>query len=112
MYCQMTKSQEKRLRELAGIAYERELAAASEALLAEFRRWDAKEIDVFQLNEKIHEFHNGISRALYGRYVGMDPGIAVAFALNNGVLKRTEIDGDLLSSMSGIVHGLSSSVFK
>lgn len=109
---ELTKAQKRRLRDLAGVAYERELAAASEALLAEFRRWKREEFDVFELNEKIHEFHNGISRTIYGRYVGMDPRFSVAQAIKSGVLKRAEIDDDLFSLVSGMVEVLSSRTFK
>jgi hypothetical protein len=109
---ELTKAQKRRLRDLAGLAYGRELAAASEALLGEFHRWNNKEIDVFELNEKIHEFHNGISRALYGRYVGMDPKFGVAHAIQSGVLKRVEIDDDIFALVSGMVEVLSSSAFK
>ena len=109
---ELTKSQKKRLRNLASVAYERELAAASKSLLREFRRWEQKEIDVFELNERIHEFHNGISRTLYSRYVGMDPGFGVARAIKSGVLKPTELDDDLASLVSGMVEILSSPAFK
>lgn len=58
---ELTKTQKRRLRDLAGLAYARELAAACEALLAKFRRWKCKEIDVFELNERIHGFRNAIA---------------------------------------------------
>ena len=66
----------------------------------------------FELNEKIHEFHNGISRTLYGRYVGMDPKIGVAHAIKNDVLKRAEIDDEILALVSGMLEALSSPNFK
>lgn len=108
----LTKAQKRRLRDLAGLAYERELAAASAALLREFRRWNSKEIDVFELNEKIHEFHNGISRTLYGRYARMDPKFGVAHAIKSGVLKRAEIDDKIFALVSGMLEVLSSPTFK
>jgi hypothetical protein len=109
---ELTKAHKRRLRDLAGLAYERELATASEALLQEFRRWNGKEIDVFELNEKIHEFHNGISRALYAKYVGMDPAFGVAQAIKGGVLKRAEIDDEIFALVSGMIEVLSSPTFK
>lgn len=104
----LSKSQQQHLRRLAGIAYERELSAASQALLDEFRRWEKKEIDVFQLNEKIHEFHHGISRALYGRYTGMDAAFGVASALHRGILNREEVGDDVYLHVEGIMMALSS----
>ena len=105
----LTKAQKRRLRDLAALAHERELASASAVLLERFRRWERKEIDVFELNNEIHEFHNGTSRTLYGRYVGMDPTFGVAHALKSGVLERTEVDDDLFTLLSNMGQILSSS---
>ena len=102
-----TKRQRTRLRQLAGIAYERELSAASQALFEDFHRWERKEVDVFQLNEKIHEFHHGISRELYGRYGAMDAALAVASAVNRGILKREEVGDDVYCFIESLVKGLS-----
>ena len=104
----MSKRLEKTLRQFAGTAYERELSAATRALQEEFSRWEKKEIDVFELGEKIHEFHNGISRALYGRYIGMDAAFGVASALHHGILSREEVGEEIFLSVEGIVMSLSS----
>ncbi len=112
MHQEPTKSQKRRLREWAAVAYERELAAAMSALLAEFRRWEAQEMDVFQLNERIHEFHSGTSRALYNRYTGGDTTFSVAYAINAGLLTREEIGDDLFSLVENMVGVLSSPEFK
>lgn len=50
------------------MAYERELSMATEELASRFARWRAGEIDVFELNEFIHESHNDASRDLYKIY--------------------------------------------
>lgn len=97
----------KTLRQFAGIAYERELSIATRALQEQFVRWENKEIDVFELNEKIHEFHNGISRKLYSQFVGMDSAFGVASALHDGILSREEVGEDVFLSVEGIVLSLS-----
>jgi hypothetical protein len=104
----MSKRLEQTLRQFAGIAYERELSSATRALQEEFRRWENGEIDVFDLSEKIHGFHQGISRALYGRYVGMDAAFGVAAALHHGILSREEVGEEIFLSVEGIVMSLSS----
>ena len=104
----MSKKLEKTLRQFAGAAYERELSSATRALQEQFVRWENKEIDIFELNEKIHEFHNGISRTLYSRYVGMDAAFGVASALNRGILSREEVGEDVFLSVEGVVLSLSS----
>ncbi|MES2354652.1 MAG: hypothetical protein V4568_09685 [Pseudomonadota bacterium] len=103
-----SKQLEKALRQFAGIAYERELATATHALQSEFVRWERKEIDVFELNDKIHEFHHGISRTLYGRYVGMDAAFGVASALHLGILNREEVGEAVFLSVEGMVLSLAS----
>ena len=102
-----SKSQQKKLRDLAATAYEREMTAASESLLQQFQRWKNKEIDVFELNASIHEFHNGISRTLYNRYTGIHADLAVAIALNADVLRREEVGEELFLEVGGIADVLS-----
>lgn len=105
-----SKNLKKKLRQMAGIAYERELTTASEALLQEFQRWENKEIDVFELNDRIYEFHHGISRELYNRYSGNEMAIAfgVASALHRGILSREEVGEDVFLSIDGNTSALSS----
>jgi len=91
MALKQNKKMQRHLRELAELAYERELSAPSQALLQEFLRWEKKEMDVFELNAKIHEFHQGISRSLYAQYSGADAAIGVASALHRGIVKRDEM---------------------
>ena len=62
------QSKKKRLRELAGIGYERDLAHCPGVVKNSFEKWEAGEISVWDLNDKIHEFHDGIARELYKVY--------------------------------------------
>jgi hypothetical protein len=101
------ENQRKKLRALAETAYEREMNTASEELLQQFHRWKNSEIDVFELNDKIHQFHNGISRTLYNRYTGVPPELGVAIALNKKILSREEVGEDVFLSLEGIASALS-----
>jgi hypothetical protein len=56
------------LRELAGRAYEIELAELTEELAASFDEWRAGEIGVVDLNDWVHESHDGDARELWKRY--------------------------------------------
>ena len=112
MASELTKKQKKKLAQLAGTAYERELSEASKKLLEEFIRWQNGVIDVFDLNDKIHQFHNGDSRRLYSKYIGMDSMSGVAQALHEGILNRSEVDDDTYSLVSNLIEILSSPVFK
>lgn len=65
---ELDKAERARLRELASIAYERELARELAELEDGFRRWRAGEINAFGLSEAIHLFHQGPSRDLFSKY--------------------------------------------
>ncbi|KXS31099.1 MAG: hypothetical protein AWT59_2779 [Candidatus Gallionella acididurans] len=105
-----SKNLKQKLRQMAGIAYERELTIASEGLLQEFQRWENKEIKVFELNDQIHEFHHGISRELYNRYLGNEMTIffGVESALRRGILSSKEVGEDVFLSIDGNTSALSS----
>jgi hypothetical protein len=79
----LTKSQRKRIRQLAAEAYARELAAALSALHDEFERWKRDEISVFELSDRVHRFHNGVSRELYNRYATNMFHVGVMYALTH-----------------------------
>jgi hypothetical protein len=52
------------MRELARLAYERELAAALTEVEQAFGRWRAGEIDAFGVEHIIHQFHQGTALEL------------------------------------------------
>ncbi|MFC1747930.1 hypothetical protein ACFL2V_03910 [Pseudomonadota bacterium] len=94
----ITKAQKKHLRALAGVAYERDLALCLNVLRKSYDKWDAGEISVWDVNDKIHEFHNGTARDLYKRYsLTGDPSYSVAFGVRQGVIDISEIDKECLS---------------
>lgn len=99
-----TKATRRRLRELAGIAYTRELGAELAKLEADFSKWRSGEIDPFELSDRIHQFHDGISRDLYVRYRNLAPQQAVARALVSHVLDRAEIPSDLLRALEPTIQ--------
>src|SRR5690349_17462794 len=93
----LTKGQRRRLRELAGLAHERELATELARLEAEFVRWRAGAIDAHELSDRIHAFHQGAARKLYVGYAIGDPRLAVASAIARGILSEQDAGPDLTS---------------
>ena len=95
MGCKMndlTKSQKKHLRQLAGQCYEKELSMALEALHEDFQKWKRSEITPWDLTEKIHEHHDKTARELWKTYVQMnDPSLAVSIALAKGIISIDEV---------------------
>jgi hypothetical protein len=91
-----TKAQRRELRRLNSLAHERELGAAAGRLQEEFERWRRGGMNVFDLDEHIHRFHDGISRELYKSYVMGHADWNVAWAIAREVLKESEIDSAIL----------------
>lgn len=98
-----SKKQKRYLRDLAAECHEFELEDALEELYEEFQKWGGKSINVFELNDRIHEFHNGISRELYKRYVMMDADFSVAYALNNNILDEETVDEEILKLLGNML---------
>ena len=94
-----TKSERKELRRLAGLAYERELAKALKSLEGKFKQWRTKKITVFDLNDFIHEFHNGIARDLWSFYTHGNSGMIVAHAITKGIILKTEVAPGILEKL-------------
>jgi hypothetical protein len=95
---ELTKKQRKHIRELASVSYERELAAALDKLLTAFQKWKQGGMGVFDLNEEIHQYHNGTARDLYKQYAMGDPDMAILLALAKGILKIEELNEDCRTS--------------
>ena len=91
----ITKAQKKHLRKLAAFGYEKDLARCLNVVKNSFERWDSGEISVWDLNEKIHEFHDDIARELYKSYTSInDPTFSVVFGIRQGVIDIDEVNED------------------
>jgi hypothetical protein len=101
-----TQLQRHRLRDLAADAHATELSDAMLELFEDFQRWGGEEIGVFDLNDRIHEFHDGVSRDLYKRYVMMNSEFSVSYALAHGILSEEEVGEDLVKALAVKVESL------
>jgi hypothetical protein len=99
-----TKREKAELKELAGAAWEAELKAELEKLFEDFLKWADNGMDAFDLSERIHQFHNGVSRELYGRYTSLDPEITVPRAIALGILGEGELGEALLQKLSAQIQ--------
>jgi hypothetical protein len=89
-----SKSVRKKLKELSGIAYQRDLDKALETLFTQFKKWNSKEIDCFALNEKIHKYHDGIARDLW-KFYRNDPGFIVAKSISDNTLSEKDVPQEI-----------------
>ena len=85
------KSIRKKLRELAGLAHERELSRAMETLDSHFAQWRQQDIDCFELNDRIHRFHQNTSSELWKTYSSMENDFLVCRAVNLGFLSKEDV---------------------
>jgi hypothetical protein len=99
-----TKSQRRLLRELAGKAYDRELAHEAGKLEADFACWRRGEIDVHELADRIHRFHNGPARRLYVVYTNGHQELAVGSAIGRGILTEEEATPEILDGLKGLIE--------
>jgi len=89
---ELSKSQMKHLRKLAGQCYEKEMSIALESLFNNFQKWKKSEISVWDLNDKIHEHHNGTARDLWKTYEQINnPILAISMAFAKGIIQIEEV---------------------
>jgi len=83
--------QKQKLRELVGLAYERELSRALETLDSHFTQCRRQEIDCFELNDQIHRFHQKTTRDLWKTYSSMEDDFLVCRAVELGFLSKEDV---------------------
>src|SRR5690606_36549785 len=95
----------RQLRELAGLAWERELGTELAELEASFRQWRAGEVTPHELSDRIHRFHHGPARALYVLYtMRSHPSALVARAVSVGVLTENDVPAELMAALAGAIE--------
>ena len=93
----LTKSQRRRLHELAALAYQRDLDVELAKLEVEFTRWRAGELSPHELSDLVHDFHQGPSRKLFAKYDQRFRELNVADAIRRGVLSTDEVGAEILA---------------
>jgi hypothetical protein len=88
----LPKAARRTIRELADLAYERELAVELAKLRVEFDAWAAGGMTAFELEQAIHRFHQGMARELYNRY---SAGSTLSHAVAAAILRSTIFWGEI-----------------
>lgn len=79
-----------------GEVYEAELVQALAGLEADFQEWRRDEILPSELNDRIHDYHQDVSRELWKQYNSRLPETwLVARGVDLGLLDRSEVADDL-----------------
>jgi len=79
------------MRELAQLAYERDLTFSIEVLQEQMKAWKAGKMTVWDIEQDIHLFHNKIARSLYKNYAMSDTIIAVSLGVAKGVISLDDV---------------------
>jgi len=90
-----SKRQQKELRKLQGLAWERELDDALRELRSDFETWEKGGISGFELSDRIHKFHSGRSRELYNMYSGSLDLFWIGHVIARGVINESELSDNL-----------------
>lgn len=96
---QYSKEVYRKMRELSGKAYERELCEEMEKLAEQFQLWRDNQIDTWDLEEAVHKFHNGPARKLYTRYTDLSPEQVLPYALYKGLVAYEELPEEIVDEM-------------
>ncbi|MFW5873711.1 MAG: hypothetical protein ACOCVD_03440 [Bacillota bacterium] len=88
-----SKETKKEIKRLAELAHQRELEKALSDLKLKFKQWENNELDPFELDDEIHQFHNKTSREIFKKYNDRDmKDHFVAIAIAYGIIDKKEVE--------------------
>ncbi|HUA59278.1 MAG TPA: hypothetical protein VML19_11020 [Verrucomicrobiae bacterium] len=94
---QLPKPVKRALKQIIGEGYENALAQELAALSGEFEQWKTGKIGAFDLEERIHEFHDGTARRLYSEFStrGVTLTYLAAYAVHAGFYDAARVPADV-----------------
>jgi len=101
---------DKRMKELAQLAYERDLSRCIDVLHAQMNEWKDGKMTVWDIEQSIHEYHDKIARSLYRSYAMTDTFLAVAFGVAQGVISIDDIPESEKANIRNVSEGINRSV--
>ena len=93
---ELTKSERRQLRQLAGEVYEAEAHRVLEKLDQDFERWRRNEMLSSELLGTIHDFHQHRSRELWSMYNGATDSMVVSRGVGLGLLPESKVPPAIL----------------
>lgn len=104
---ELSKRVRKQARELIRMAYARELNYHFYKLAQKFDGWQKNTIDCWELNDWIHQYHDGVSRDLYKIYnYTQDEIFLISRAIAHGFLQKDELSKEVLELSNVIASNL------
>lgn len=96
----------KQLRELAATAHANEMKKNLHRLSLKFDEWKQGQISNSDLNQSIHEYHDGAARELWKSYHYSDEDFFVARAVVHRFLTRDEMPDEVYEALKEIIENL------
>ena len=99
MESKLPPSVKKQLKSMVFRAHETALRSPLSELARQFERWQRGEINSFDLVDRIHEFHNGPSQAIYKRFTytrNDDLPMLAASAIATGLIDEKDVPAEVL----------------
>ena len=90
----------KQMRQLMFKAYEKELSLELETLSGQFQLWGKEEITAWELEDAIHQFHNGPAKKLYSRYINVPPEMILPYTLAKGIISFDNCPEEIREEMA------------
>jgi hypothetical protein len=95
------KKTRRQLRELLSKAYAQELSDHLRGLALNFDQWRDNKITCWELSDRIHQFHHGISRELYNIYNNSRQDIAlISRAVAQNLIQLDEVPSEVREMVS------------
>lgn len=91
------------LRQHAKRAWEAEMKAALEPLAAKFEMWKSGAMSSADLDEAIHEYHNGTAREIWKRFSTKDARMAIAHAVASGSIASESLPPEVREYIAHVV---------
>lgn len=91
MNSEFSKQDRRAIRNLADLAWERELRRELQTLSKTIHEMEGGSISPFEANDKIHRFHDGDSRRIFRQYSQPHPWLGICQAYADGVLTDDDI---------------------
>lgn len=98
----LSKADKRKVRQLAGIARERELGQELRKIASAIEEMDNGAVSPFEVTDSIHVFHDGSSRDLYRQYADALPWLGICRAYSDRVL----MDEDLIDASDEVRNGI------
>ena len=99
------KKLKRKIRELCGTAYEREMRRHLDVLFNQFHEWSKGALTTWDLVDHIHTFHDGNARKLYNFY--QDPNeFVVAYAVSEKLIELSDVPEELRDTIRKIKDSL------